>query len=479
MDLRLPPGLLASPSPSPTAGAEERFALDTLRAALGQRGFARAAAAVATGLASEWVCSRVFVGVVDRRFVRVVAVSNGAPLAGKAAAMPLMVDVARAMDEALDQGAHVASPQHPDEPHPRVTRAHMQLAQRHGTGALLTVPLFVDTQAVGALTFERTAGQYFDEAWAQQVQTLALSLAPLLQLQARAEQGVALRLRADLSGRWQGLSARARRAWLTAAPAGALTLLAALFIPLQHQVAATSTLQGRVQRAVVSPLDGYLKSVHVRAGDAIKAGDLMAELVDDDLRLEQRRRQTEISQHESAYGDAMARQDRGALVMAEARAAESRAQLGLVESQLARTRLLAPFDGLVIAGDLRQQLAAPLRRGELLFTLTPSREMRLMLQVDERDSAFVQAGQTGAVTFSALPSQRFDVVIERVSPVAQVVEGRNVFEAEARLLAPAQAQLRPGMQGLAQVQAGRQPLGWLLGHGAFDWLRLQWWRWVG
>jgi multidrug efflux pump subunit AcrA (membrane-fusion protein) len=175
----------------------------------------------------------------------------------------------------------------------------------------------------------------------------------------------------------------------------------------------------------------------------------------------------------------MARQDRNALVLAEARAAEARAQLGLVEAQLARTRLVAPFDGLVIAGDLQQQLAAPLRRGELLFTLTPSRELRLLLQVDERDSAFVQPGQAGAVTFSALPAQRFEVQVERLSPVAQAADGRNVFEAEARLLAAPQDLLRPGMQGLAQLQAGKQPLGWLLGHHITDWLRLQLWRWVG
>jgi hypothetical protein len=35
------------------------------------------------------------------------------------------------------------------------------------------------------------------------------------------------------------------------------------------------------------------------------------------------------------------------------------------------------------------------------------------------------------------------------------------------------------MQGVAQLQAGKQPLGWLLLHPITDWLRLQWWRWIG
>ena len=473
MDLRLPPGLAAGPGLN--AWASERFALQLLKSALGQRQLAPAATALATEMAREWVCERVFVGLVERRFTRVVALSGGANLAS---ARPLLTDVASAMDEALDQGAFVACPQQPEE-RPRVTRAHAQLAQRHSMGAVLTVPLFVDTQAVGALLFERRAGQLFDHAWAQQVQTVASVLAPMLQLQADRDQGLLLRGLRLWSGRWRALPMHNRKLWLASVPLALAALVALMFVPLGHQVAAASTLQGRVQRAVVAPLDGYLKAVHVRAGDSVKAGDLLAELVDDDLRLEQRRRQTEVTQHESAYGDAMARQDRGALVLAEARAAEARAQLGLVEAQLARTRLVAPFDGQVIAGDLQQQLAAPLRRGELLFTLTPSRELRLLLQVDERDSAHVQPGQTGAVTFSALPAQRFDLVVERLSPVAQAADGRNVFEAEARLLAAPQDLLRPGMQGLAQLQAGQQSLGWLLSHPITDWLRLQLWRWIG
>ena len=351
MDLRLPPGIVDSPGL--TAWAADRFSLQLLKAALGQRALAASATAWATEMAREWHCDRVFVGVVERRFARVVALSGGGTTSG---ARPLLADVASAMDEALDQGAAVACPQQPED-RPRVTRAHARLAQRHGMGAVLTVPLFVDTQAVGALMFERPTGQLFDQAWAQQVQGVAGLLAPVLQLQADRDLGVWVRGLRQFSSRWRALPPPRRRLWLAGVPLLAAALAGLMWVPLGHEVAATSTLQGRVQRAVVAPLDGYLKAVHVRAGDSVKAGDLLAELVDDDLRLEQRRRQTEVTQHESAYGDAMARQDRSALVLAEARAAEARAQLGLVEAQLARTRLVAPFDGQVIAGYLQQQLA--------------------------------------------------------------------------------------------------------------------------
>lgn len=474
MDLTLPPGVLDA-SPLAAAGHGDALSLHLLQATLARGRLEVAGATLATALAQELAVQRVFLGVVRRGFARVVAVSHGAAVA---AGLPLMRDVAQAMDEALDQGAHVAHPQHPSQ-RPRVTRAHAALAQRHALGALLTVPLFDQGRAVGALMFERASTQWFDDAWATEAQSLAELLAPALRLRMELEQGPLARLAAQVSSHWQGLPAARRRLWKALGPVAAVLLVGAMFTRWTHDIAAPTRLEGRVQRALVAPMDSYLKAVHVRAGDPVVAGQLLAELADDDLRLEQRRRQTEVAQHEAAYGDAMARQDRAALVQAEARAAEARAQLGLVEAQLARTRIVAPFDALVIAGDLQQQLAAPLRRGELLFTLTPTRELRVMLQVHERHAQALQPGVTGRVSFAALPEQRFDLVVERVSPVAKLEDGRNAFEAEARLIDAPPQLMRPGMQGLAQLDGGQQPLAWLLTHRLVDWVRLQWWRWVG
>ena len=478
MDLQLPPGLaeLADARAPPRLNAEQTLVL--LRAALAHARLPQAAAALATEMARVLDCERVFVGAVERRFARVVGLSHTSQASAVAGEAPLLIAVARAMDEALDQGACVVYPQHPDE-RPRITLAHADLAHQHRCRSLLTVPLFVAGEPVGALVLERARQAHFDAAWSHVAQTLATELAPWLRLQSEHERPAWRRARHRLSLSWRALPTARRWACAAGLVMFAVALAALLMTSFNHDIAAATRLEGRVQRAVVAPLDGFLKSVHVRAGDTVTAGQLLAELADEDLLLEQRRRQTEVAQHESAYGDAMARQDRAALVLAEARAAEAKAQLGLVEQQLARMRLLAPYDAQVIAGDLSQQLAAPLRRGELLFTLTPTRELRVMLQLDEADAAHVKAGARGRVTLSALPEQRFDLVVERVMPVAQVLDGRNVFEAEARLQGTAVSELRPGMQGLAQIHAGQQPLLWLASHRAVDWLRLQWWRWIG
>lgn len=483
-----PPPVAAPPDAAPTPpwpvaapaaalAAEPLSAL--LRRALAADGLERCAAVLATELARLAQAERVAIGLADHRFVRVRAVSDGAQLERQQA---LVQALGRAMDEAVDQAATLWYPPHPDD-RPRITLAHADLAQRHGAASVLTVPLAVDGTLIGAITFERRQPALFDAAAGARFEALAADLAPLLKLQLDLDRSALQRLRA----RWRERTAAApparRRALVLLPPLAAAAVAAAAFAwPVPYPISAPTRLEGQVQRALVAPVDSFLKSVHVRAGDSVVAGQLLAELADDDLRLERRRAESEVARHESAYVEAQANADRAALVMADARVAEARALLALIDQQLARTQVTAPFDGRVIGGDLANQLGAPVRRGDLLFTLTPSAELRVMLQVDERDVARLQPGATGAVTLSALPERRFDLVVERVMPVARVEGGRNVFEAEARLrgdAGDAAVPLRPGMQGVARVDAGERPLAgqWL--DRALGWLRLQWWAWVG
>lgn len=448
------------------------------RSALNEPKFDRAAASLATELSRGFGCDRVVIGMTERRFARIRGLSHGASF-GKQ--QRLARYFGSAMDEAIDQGASVSFPPRSIE-QPRIGLAHAELA-RHLTGSVLfTVPMFNAGRPVGALMFERPQNASFDRRLTQRIEIAAEALGPLLALKLAHEHSAWQRFRTRIDGE---VAARSR-GQLLAMGAGALAAIgvavALLASTWSFQIAAPTRLEGRIQRAVIAPVDGFLKSAHVRAGDEVRAGQLMAELSDDDLRLERRRAETEVARHESAHAEAQAKGDRTQLVMADARIAESRAQLALIEQQIVRTQLVAPFDGLVIKGDLAQQLGAPLKRGDLLLTLTPSRDFRVMLEIDERDVASVRAGSRGKLTLSALPERSFDLVVERVMPVAQAQEGRNLFEAEARLetgsAAPLEA-LRPGLQGMAKLQAGERPLYWLMSHRAVDWLRLQWWSWWG
>jgi hypothetical protein len=64
--------------------------------------------------------------------------------------------------------------------------------------------------------------------------------------------------------------------------------------------------------------------------------------------------------------------------------------------------------------------------------------------------------------------------VERITPIATAEEGRNHFRVEAVLEEPAPA-LRPGMEGIAKIDAGRRRLLWIWTHEMLDWIRLSTW----
>ena len=160
--------------------------------------------------------------------------------------------------------------------------------------------------------------------------------------------------------------------------------------------------------------------------------------------------------------------------MNQAKAAEARAQLALIENQLDRAQIRAPFEALVIKGDLIQSLGAPVQRGEVLLTLAPAEQFRLIVEVDERDIARVRPGQSGSLALAAMPHERTTFIVARVMPVATAGEGRSFFEVEARIESP-QTALRPGLKGVAKLDAGSHCLVWMMTHRLLDWVRLSFW----
>src|SRR4029078_4929554 len=108
-----------------------------------------------------------------------------------------------------------------------------------------------------------------------------------------------------------------------------------------------------------------------------------------DLRLEQTRWSSELEQAERKYRVALAEQDRAAMAVLAAQVNQAEAQLQLVEARLARSSVAAPFDGVVVSGDLSQLLGTPVEQGKVLFEVAPLDRYRVILEVDERDIGYL------------------------------------------------------------------------------------------
>ncbi len=86
-------------------------------------------------------------------------------------------------------------------------------------------------------------------------------------------------------------------------------------------------------------------------------------------------------------------------------------------------------------------------------------------------------GQSGSLTLTSLPRERWRFVIEQVSPVFEEVDGQVRYRTEARLEGGTRV-LRPGMEGIGKIEIGHRSFGWILLHGMLDWVRLQLWLWL-
>jgi biotin carboxyl carrier protein len=445
--------------PSQPSNDAASVVLRTQAAMLARPRLKDAATALAVELAQAFGCLRVSIGLLDQGVLTVVATSHGdEPDARRETA----ASIAAAMNEALDLSATIAHPQ-PAPGLAPVAMAHQMLAP---AGAVCTVPLKGASALVGAVTLERANA--FSSAEIALCEDAACFAGPVLELRQRAQLSPWKLFVANTRERFAGKGSR------VAAAAAAFLLLVIIAVPMPYTVSAPARLEGSMQRAIVAAADGYLQQANVRAGDRVREGQVLAELATQDLVLERRRRESELSQHENALRAAQARNDRAQMVISQSRAAEAQAMLALADAQLERARIVAPFDGVVIKGDLTQTLGAPVQRGEVLLTVAPNDSYRLIVEVDESDIASIQPGQAGQLALAAVPERALSFTTRRIGPVAAAADARNYFEVEAALDAQG-ANLRPGLSGVARIEAGNRTLAWQLTHRALNWLRLALW----
>lgn len=440
---------------------------------LGRKRFSEAATALAQQLASSLKCDRASIGWREKDGIQVVAASYVAEVHARQETARL---VAAAMEESTEQGIHLVHPE-PDTVRPHILLAHDELARRQGY-ALCTVPLVHDGRIVGALTMERRDRE-FAAAEAAHIERVAAMLAPMLAL--KYENGLSLwrRCNTNLKEKFSTLlqtDTPARKPILIGIAAAVLLLAGVLLIPTPYHVSAPAKLEGAIQRVLTAPADGYLQKVLVRPGDIVKAGQVLAELADQDMLVELRGLEAELAQHENALISAQAHSDRAEYSASQGRANAVRARLDLLQQQLQRSQLRAPFDGVIIKGDLSQSIGAPVERGAELITLAPVTGYRVMIEAEETEIADLKPGQSGRLILAAMPAQTLPFHVERITPLASTEAGRHYFAVYATLEGKLPA-LRPGMQGFAKIEVDTRPLllDWV--KRASNWGRIKLWSW--
>lgn len=450
--------------------------LDLLAVAGEHRQIEASTMALANELAGRLQCDRVSIGLVNRRRngVELKAMSHTANFIKKS---PAVDAIENAMEEALDQNASISLPAIASTGR-RIAVAHRGLVEGSGgRAAIASVVVASRGRSIGVITLERYRDQPFDDREIALCETVALLVGPVIDLQhdngrlisGRAVQAIGDSTRALFGPRHPTLKL------VAAAVVAVMGILAV--VRGDHTVSAKSVTEGSVQRALVAPFDGFMQIAPIRAGDRVREGDLLAKLNDKDLVLDQLKARSDRDRLQQKYRDALAKHDRPEMTALAAQVRQSEAQLALADEKLAKTRIIAPFDGIVVSGDLSQNLGSPLERGKLLFEIAPLDQYRVVLQVDERDIGYVSVGQKGRLALAGLPARPLLFTVTKVTPVATADEGRNFFRIEAHL-DDTDVTLRPGMEGVGKVEIGRASLVWIWTHPLFEWIWLTAWKWM-
>jgi RND family efflux transporter MFP subunit len=418
-------------------------------------------------------CERVAFAEFQRHHCRVVALSNSANFDDRS---NLLQKIADAMDEAIDQDTSIVFPESANLQHKLIQRAHQDLARKYGSGSICTIPLINDKKIFGAVTLLRSEEQPFDSDTVHlSEQTLSL-LTPFLALKRDDEKNLIYKTASALK-KQAGMLFGLRYLKLKLFSIALVTLIAfTSLIESEFRVSSDAILEGRIQRVVAAPVSGYLLSARVRAGDTVAEGDEMASLDDAELKLELARFNGELQKARQEYRQAQSTRDLVKVRIISEQMNQTEAEIELTRQQLDKIHLIAPFDGVVIEGDLTQLLGSPVERGDPLFKIAPLEGYRIILKVDESQIAYVKPQQTGTLALSSLSARTFPLTVEKITAVAKADDGANIFRVEASLDNPPEL-LRPGMEGVGKINAGQARLIWIWTHEITDWFRLWLWSW--
>lgn len=250
------------------------------------------------------------------------------------------------------------------------------------------------------------------------------------------------------------------------------------------------TVKSRRRATLSTEIGGRVTELPVREGQAVKAGDLLLRLSDDDpaaqVALQERSAEAAAATAREACDAAeqadrdlernralaaqsilspslleqsQSRKDgaRSACEAARARARQAEAAVNLARVQRDKTALRAPFAGVVaeISTEVGEWIT-PSPPGVPIppvIELIDPAAIYVSAPLDEVDVARVTAGRTVRVTMDAFPGKSFGGKVVRVAPYVQDVQEQNrTFEIEVELDDPAFARtLVPGASADVEV----------------------------
>ena len=463
-----------------------RAALDILPSVNEHERFVAAAMALCNEAAARWQCERVSVGFLKGRYVQLKAMSHTEKFSRK---MKLVQDIESAMEECFDQDIEVVCPA--DAEAVLVSRAAEELSKRHGPLAIVSLPMRKGGEVVGVVTLERAVDQPFTLSEIESMRLTCDLVTP--RLINMFEHDKWLGARAAGSAR-KGLAALIgpKHTWKKVVVVLILAALAFLtFAKGPYTAEAPFILETTKLQIVAAPFDGEIEEVFVEPPDDVigtelgatsrnpKAKRVLAKMDTRELDIRLIAAEAELNKYETRRNIAMSENKLAEAQIERARIRSGAAQIDLLKYQIERGTITSSISGRVIAGDLKPQRGVAVKTGDVLFEVAPIELLRAELDVPEALISDIRVGQPGQLATEDHADTRIDFVVERINPIAQVVDQRNVFKVRVKLIYKKPDEkpkwLMPKLEGVAKIHIGRRRYAWIWTRRLSNWLRMKLW----
>ncbi len=405
-------------------------------------------------------CHQAALGLVGRKKVKLANVSGAAKFDARG---NLTLLIESAMQDAVLADGLVRWPRPPEDHRGRADLSDVAQQELHHAldlDQVCSVPLRrADGKMVAVLTLMWRADQKPTESADRFIEAAAPHLGSLLGALRRADPGNARKW-------WHHLWTSVSRVKKILAIAIVLVLLGLLIMPVRFPVKVDATVEPVLRRVVPAQFDGILKESMVKPGDLVKKGDLLALMDDKQLRWKQAEliasRDKAIRQRDLAMADPRAPVASAQMSQLEADGIDL--ELKLLAFKQENLELRAPFDGMVLVGDLDRAQGIPVNQGDVLFEIGPVNQMITELMIPAYDISLIEIGDEVSVRLSSFPGENWNTKITKIRPQAESIDGKTIFVAEANLvLSSADGPvLRAGMKGRASVRGDEAPLAWVI-----------------
>ena len=226
--------------------------------------------------------------------------------------------------------------------------------------------------------------------------------------------------------------------------------------PIEASYRGTATLEAQDEATVVAKTSGIVEKVFFEEGQKVTAGQTLAKLETDRLRLEAGRAKSNLEKLESDFNrnksvyqrNLISREafDRTKYDLDGAKAAYDLAALALRESEIK-----APISGVISSRDIK--LGNMIQSGSAAFKITKLDELEAIIFVPERDIHKLSDDQIATLHVDAWPDKLFTGKVARINPVVDPTTG-TVRVTVA--LSKDQPELKPGMFGRIEIQYDRK-----------------------